>query len=93
MAAGTGRGRKCRSWWGAEALFPLLELAEGKIVCDDAASSHLLVCKHGAGTVEWKAVLPGARSPGVSRHAAGLHIPPSRALDREAPPALEDSSL
>lgn len=38
VAAGTGRGGQCQSWWGEEALFPHLELVEGKIVCDDAAT-------------------------------------------------------
>ena len=55
--------------------------------------SHLLVGKRWAGTVAWKAALPGAGSPGVSHHTAGLHIPPSRGLGQETPPALEDSSL
>lgn len=34
----TGRDRKCQSWRAGEALSPHLELVEGKIVCDDAAS-------------------------------------------------------
>lgn len=78
---------------GRGGLSPHLELVEGKIVCDDLLLSHLLGDKHQAGTAEWKAMLPGASSPGASRHvAAGLHILPPGGRDQEVSPALRTLS-
>lgn len=34
----SGQAQEVPGWWAEEALFPHLELVEGKIVCDDAAS-------------------------------------------------------
>lgn len=69
------------SWW------------RGKLFVTTLLLSHLLIEKHRAGTAEWKAVLPDASSPGVSRHtAAGLHTLPPDGRDQErVSPALEDS--
>lgn len=53
--------------------------------------SHLLIDKRRARTVEWKAVLPDASSPGVSRHTAvGPHSLPPGGCDQEVAPAPED---
>lgn len=55
--------------------------------------SHLLIDQHRAGTVEWKAMILDAGSPGVSHHMAGLHVLPSSGPNQEASPTPQDSSL
>lgn len=63
-------------------MFPHLELVEGKIDCDDALGSHLLVDRHGAGVAEGRAVLPDASSPGCPVALLGFTARPPVALTR-----------
>lgn len=62
----TGRDRKCQSWLGGGGrhCLPTWSWWRGKLFVTTLPLSHLLISEHQAGTAEWKAVLPGASSPG-----------------------------
>lgn len=87
---GTGRGRKCQSWRGVEALFPSLELVEGKIVCDDSKMCFPATCSSINIGVESSALVPAPL--GCHLTAAGPPAPPAKRPHWEMSPAPEKVS-